>query len=146
MKINDVQEDIDLMKKHLSSLRKISGWTCEELGEMIGLSKQTISGLETNPTTKISKAQYIALRTIFEIKAKEDKNESLEAVIRLIFEDKDNYKKNESKINESIKMLAGAATAAVGVASLTPLMPLLGIPAIGISAGAFIASKIFKKK
>lgn len=147
----DSQEDINLMKKHLSSLRKIAGWTCEELGEMIGLSKQTISGLENNPSAKLSKAQYIALRTIFETEAKERNNISLQEILKLVFEDKENYKSNETDLENKIKMIAAASTAAVGVNSLAPFtISLLGLPAVtlgrAISVGAFIANKIITNK
>lgn len=136
-------EEQELMKKHLKSLRKIAGWTEDELGAIIGLSKQTINGFENNPNTPLSYVQYIALLAVFEQKAKNDKNESLQAILNLLFHEKDLYNKNKEEIDDTIVMLAGAAGAAVGVGKsigakallpiTTALMPFLG-PLGGITA------------
>ena len=137
-------EEQELMKKHLKSLRKIAGWTEDELGAIIGLSKQTINGFENNPKTPLSYVQYIALLAVFEQKAKDDKNESLEAILNLLFHEKDLYNKNKEEIDDTIVMLAGAAGAAIGVGksigakallpfTKTALMPFLG-PLGGIAA------------
>ena len=49
------------LQENLASIRKIAGWTAEDLGEMLGVSKQNISNLE-NDNTKLSQAQYVAIR------------------------------------------------------------------------------------
>ena len=49
------------LQENLASIRKIAGWTAENLGEMLGVSKQNISNIENN-NTKLSRAQYVAIR------------------------------------------------------------------------------------
>ena len=49
------------LQENLASIRKIAGWTAEDLGELLGVSKQNISNLE-NDNTKLSQAQYVAIR------------------------------------------------------------------------------------
>ena len=58
-------EDILRLQNNLQTIRKVAGWTTEELGERIGVTKQTISNLE-NKKTEMTKTQYIALRTILD--------------------------------------------------------------------------------
>ena len=61
---------ITSLQKYLPMLRKLYGWTMEQLGDRIGVTKQTISNLERgNP--KMTKLQYIAIRSVFELEANE---------------------------------------------------------------------------
>ena len=59
------QRKIDLLQQNLRSIRQIIGWTTERLGNEIGVTKQTISDLETikRPMTL---TQYLALRSVFD--------------------------------------------------------------------------------
>ena len=50
------KSSIGVMQKHLQVLRKISGWTAEDLGQRLGVTKQTISNLE-NRKVDMTKAQ-----------------------------------------------------------------------------------------
>lgn len=141
-------------------MRKIAGWTAEELGTIIGLSKQTIIGFENDPNIDLSYVQYIALLAVFEQKAKDDENESLEAILNLLFHEKDIYNEDKEEIDDIIAMLAGAAGAAVGVGksigakallpftqtALTPfLSPLGGIAAlIGGATASLVGSVVLK--
>lgn len=63
--MNKEQATIRRLQENLFILRKICGWTTQELGDRIGLTKQTISNLE-NGKSIMSKLQYIGLRTIFQ--------------------------------------------------------------------------------
>jgi transcriptional regulator with XRE-family HTH domain len=112
--IMDKKEQIDILQKHLSSIRKIAGWSLEELGEKIGVTKQTISNLENN-RTKMSLTQYIAIRSIldYEIKNNED-NEVLSKVIQILLDKNEEFSEEQKeKISESVEAIA--ATAASGI-------------------------------
>lgn len=50
---NNRAHQIHLVKENLQMIRKLAGWTIDDLGEKIGVSKQTISNLE-NANTKMS--------------------------------------------------------------------------------------------
>ena len=60
-----MMNDIERLQNNLAIIRKAGGWTLEEFGEFLGLSKQSISNLE-HKTVKMSKAQYIAIRAILD--------------------------------------------------------------------------------
>lgn len=57
--------EIERLQENLAVIRKAGGWSCEKFGEILGLSKQSICNLERK-TVRMSKAQYIAIRTILD--------------------------------------------------------------------------------
>ena len=80
---------INLLQDNLQIIRRLAGWTVEELGNKIGVTKQTISNLE-NKKTKMSFTQYIALRAVFECEIQENReNEILSEAIRLLIDMRD---------------------------------------------------------
>lgn len=59
------------LQDNLSTIRKLGGWTTQELGDKIGVTKQTISNLENKKST-MTKLQYIGLRSILDREANSD--------------------------------------------------------------------------
>ena len=59
------REPIEKLQKNLQAIRQAGGWTAEEFGNMIGVTKQTVRNLE-NHVTDMTKTQYIATRTVLE--------------------------------------------------------------------------------
>ena len=57
--------EIQRLQDNLSVIRRVAGWTTGELGDLLGVAKQTISNLE-NGNTQMTKIQYIALRTVID--------------------------------------------------------------------------------
>lgn len=49
----------------MRSLRYLASWSSSELGLRVGVSKQTVSNLETGKT-KMSLMQYLAIRTVLD--------------------------------------------------------------------------------
>lgn len=62
---NYSEKEISRLQDNLLTIRKAGGWSAEEFGEMIGVTKQTISNLE-NKKTPMSKTQYIAIRAVLD--------------------------------------------------------------------------------
>ena len=124
--------EIQKLQRNLSSLRKLAGWTAEDLGKKVGVTKQTVSNLE-NFRTSMSKLQYIALRTVLDYEAQ--RNQNLARALHLVLDDK-GATKEEHKANEE-KVIAVAAATAAGVSS-TALAALLG--AASIMLGAWLAA------
>ena len=50
-------------QKYLTLIRKVVGWSEEELGESIGVTRQTINNIEKERSS-LTKTQYIAIRAI----------------------------------------------------------------------------------
>ena len=136
MSTNNIIE-IDKLQHNLPSLRKLAGWTAEDLAKKVGVTKQTISNLETGRTS-MNKMQYIALRSILDYEART--NQNLAKALPLVLDDRE-ATKEEHKANEDIVKTVAAATSA-GVTS-TALNMLLG--AATITLGAWLAAIMSKE-
>ena len=82
-------KDKEKPQKNLSVIRKIAGWTSEDLGDLIGVTKQTISNLE-NGRSVMTKTQYIAIRAMidYEISSKSE-NVALAQVVNILLDSDD---------------------------------------------------------
>lgn len=146
---NKNTSQIICLQKNLSSIRKIAGWTAEQLGEKIGVTKQTISNLE-NEKTPMTLIQYIAIRAIIDYEIQENKkNEVLPKVVEILLDKEEEYSEDEYKqISQNVSTIA--STAAGGTAG-TPLLEvaklLLGVFVVnfdGIAKTSKWLSKIMK--
>ena len=64
--------DITKLQNNLLLIRNAGGWTAEVFGDMIGVTKQTISNLE-NKKTEMTKTQYIAIRAVLVVSEEDQK-------------------------------------------------------------------------
>ena len=58
-------EEIARMQENLLLIRRTVGWTAEEFGERIGVTRQTINNIESG-RSKLTKTQYIAMRSVLD--------------------------------------------------------------------------------
>lgn len=85
--MNCTESDIKRLQDNLQIIRRAGGWTAEEFGEMIGVTKQTISNLE-NSRTPMTKTQYIAIRTVLDYEIQNNpENAVLDTIITLLLDD-----------------------------------------------------------
>ena len=70
--------DITKLQNNLLLIRNAGGWTAEVFGDMIGVTKQTISNLE-NKKTEMTKTQYIAIRAVLDYEMEENPNREIRA-------------------------------------------------------------------
>jgi transcriptional regulator with XRE-family HTH domain len=138
------QKQIQLLQQNLCSIRKIAGWTAEQLGEKIGVTKQTISNLE-NSKTPMSLTQYIAIRSIldYEIESNKD-NTVLQPVITVLVDKGAELEEEDySEIKETVDTVAasasngktGAALAKIFTSLLTTPMGISTLATLGIMLG-----------
>lgn len=146
--------EIELLQNNLALIRKAGGWSAEEFGDMIGVTKQTISNLE-NKKTPMSKTQYIAIRSVLDFEIAERKDDAiLSSTVNLCLNSEglseDDIKKAQAFVEGAAKIgldkaaIAGGLVALIGaVAAETVLFPFAA-PALAGSA-VWIA-KILKGK
>ncbi len=152
---NQRTAQIICLQKNLSAIRKIAGWTAEQLGERIGVTKQTISNLE-NGKTPMTLTQYIAIRSVIDFEIQTNKeNTVLPQVVELLLNRYEEYSDEErEELFEKVKTVAatasgGVAGAALAAVSAGLLGGVLGAPFMvigGIAAGSAWLSKILKDK
>ncbi|MBE6815675.1 MAG: helix-turn-helix transcriptional regulator [Ruminococcaceae bacterium] len=140
--LNNRERQIKVLQQNLASIRKIAGWTTEELGEKIGVTKQTISNLENNKSP-MNFTQYIAIRAVLDCEIENRKNEDdiLANVVELLLDhsdelDEDSYK----KVTESISTVAAAAAGGVTGTTLAGLFTGLALPVAKVAGGALLGT------
>lgn len=116
------QNKISYLQDNLATLRKLAGWSAEDLGNILGVTRQTIVNLETKQTN-MTKIQYIAIATTLLYRAKSSKNKILYQMILVL--------SNEEK-QEKIQKLTKAIDTAYDSA--------------GRRVGSSVASKVAIKK
>lgn len=85
------------LQDNLQFIRKAGGWSAQEFGDMIGVTKQTISNLE-NKKTAMSKTQYIAIRAVLDYEmAKRPDDKVLSSTVNLALNSDDLSEEDRKK-------------------------------------------------
>lgn len=122
------------MQKNLKQIRQILNWTSLDLGKRIGVTKQTISNLETG-NSNLTKLHYIAIRTVvdFEIENIEstepDRAKRARLLVQLLFDpdqfkDIKHYNVDEQfdKIHEASQLIASSISISTALAVVGALL------------------------
>lgn len=144
--------EIERLQNNLLAIRKAGGWSAEEFGDMIGVTKQTISNLE-NKKTVMSKTQYIAIRAVLDYEmAEHPNNKALVSTVNLCL-NSEGLSENDAKTAQAF--VEGATkTGLDDSAIMTGLGVLVGLaatelilstPEISESVASWI-SKVIKGK
>jgi transcriptional regulator with XRE-family HTH domain len=121
-------------QKNLNTLRKIAGWSAEDLGRELDVTRQYISKIETGKS-KMSVIQYIAFRTVFELEIQTNNKTGpiiAEALKVLVDEP---IEENLSKSTAIETTTIGAATSSLGVTSAV-IGAVGAVSALGGALGA----------
>lgn len=110
-------EEIQRMQDNLLLIRRALGWTAEEFGEQIGVTRQTINNIESG-RNKLTKTQYIAMRSVIEAEMaiNLDETEMVRTLLDMQVDHPENYSEDErtsllGKANMvSPSILAGTAS------------------------------------
>lgn len=112
-------EEIIRMQKYLLLIRRTVGWTAEEFGEKIGVTRQTINNIESG-RNKLTKTQYIAMRSVLdaEMIQSPDETDMLKVLLDVLVDHPEKYgsKDREELLSKANLMapsiLAGATSRA----------------------------------
>lgn len=127
-------ELISRFQENLAALRKVARMTAQDLADEIGVSRQTINSLERGKT-KMSKVQYLALRSVFNFKASD--NQALAQVIKALVDDPvDDFADRWNRLGLDKKPVPTAVIGAtaitatlagsLGAGALAALAPVIG--------------------
>lgn len=153
--------DEEKLQKYLPLLRSAAGWTAEELGNKIGVTKQTISNLE-NQKTKMSKTQYLAIQMVISQKIATTPDDlTLANVMKLVMDTDEEQIINYDAVPHAIAavehldketftfagvsethspVLEGAVGSTVG--SLAGAIAMLGLEPVGAISAAVLGATI----
>lgn len=101
-------EEITRMQDNLLLIRRTVGWTAEEFGEKIGVTRQTINNIESG-RNKLTKTQYIAMRSVLDAEmaqAPED-TKMLKVLLDVLVDHPENYSsENRDELLSKANMMA----------------------------------------
>jgi hypothetical protein len=129
-----------ILQNNLKAIRLILNWTSSDLGNLIGVTKQTISNLE-NQNNRLTKLHYIALRTVidFEIEnlktTDQDRANRAELLLNF-FDESEKYAASENKsidleqISEVSSLIAASSTVKLAAKIMGPLAAIIGAPVV----------------
>lgn len=133
--------EISKLQDNLLVIRKVAGWTTTKLGDLIGVTKQTISNIE-NKKTVMTKTQYIAIRAILDYEiVKNPENVALAQVVNILLNTDDLSEDDQQKMETTMAYVSGAAAKGLSSAAIAAGMAGL-ITALGFAAGPMVATVI----
>ena len=153
--------DEEKLQKYLPLIRNAAGWTAEDLGTKIGLTKQTISNLE-NQKTRMSKTQYLAIQMVISQKIATTPDDlTLANVMKLVMDTDEEQTINYDAIPQAMAAVAhldsekftsirkkgrntSAVETAVGsaVGGIAGAMSMLGLGPVGAVHAAILGATI----
>lgn len=149
--------DVKIMRlqDNLMVIRKVAGWTVAELGELIGVTKQTISNLE-NKKTSMTKTQYIAIRAVLDAEMEASpENVALPQLISILIDSEEISEEDSDKVGMAVSYVTGAKATGKSDASiaagLTTLLTTLALtmpictPVVGAVAASVSKSEWLKE-
>ena len=85
-------EEIIRMQNNLLLIRRTVGWTAEDFGDKIGVTRQTINNIESG-RNKLTKTQYIAMRSVLDAEIIQSPNETemLKILLDVLVDNPENY-------------------------------------------------------
>ena len=103
--------EIERLQDNLLLIRRAAGWTAEEFGERIGVTRQTINNLEAK-RNKLNKTQYIAMRAVLdaEMVVSPEDTEILKCLLEVFI---DNPEKYDSRDREALLSKANMLTPSI---------------------------------
>ena len=152
-------DEIIRMQEHLLLIRRTVGWTAEEFGDRIGVTRQTINNIEFG-RNKLTKTQYIAMRSVLDAEMAQNPDDTtmLKLILDALVDHPENYAESErteilAKANlMAPAILAGTASretvskewvrsvgTAAGIAAA-----LSAIPLVGAMAGSMVSGWLLK--
>lgn len=145
--------DEEKLQKYLPLIRNAAGWTAEELGQKIGVTKQTISNIENNKT-KLSKTQYLAIQMVISQKiATTTDNLTLANIMKMVFEVDEEEQIDYSAVEMAKKLALGDMNSknirisdgvkrVVGMSGIAGAMNMIGLTPVGAVSAAVLGATI----
>ena len=131
------------LQKHLPIIRNLAGWTAEDLGNQIGVSRQTITNIEKSDSLSMTKTQYIAIRAVLDYEIEQSHNQTLEDTIAVLVDADDLTASQEKKVAETVENITSTKSRRVNDKLVLENMSAL-IAAIGVIGGLTISQGLKK--
>ena len=134
-------QEIKKLQDNLIYIRNAGGWTTEEFGNMLGVTKQTISNLE-NKKSIMSLTQYIAIRSVLDFKISvTPENELLRLTVEMLIDDSSQYSAElKERFRENVRLLTMARSKGTSDREININLKRIGIIAAGVAGAAAVGT------
>lgn len=140
---NITNEKMMRLQRFLPIIRNLAGWTAEDLGERIGVTRQTITNLEKSEGLALTKTQYIAIRAVLDYEIAETENTTLADTIKLLVDTDNLTDDQKEQIDEVIKRITEKKSRRVNDELVKKGM--IALTATLGTVGSIAASQVLKK-
>ena len=111
--------EISKLQNYLELIRLAGGWSRASFSELLGITKQTLINLEKK-TSKLSKLQYIGIRTILDYEVAENPDNKLLPYALEVLLNKDSPSEEEiQELKKAVAYVTGAKSAGLDTAAIT---------------------------
>ena len=139
--MNYTDEEISKLQRNLELIRHAGGWTAEEFGSLFGITKQSVRNLEKGPPPAMTKMQYIAIRTVLENEAANNKdNELLGQILNLVFKSDSMSEEEFSRAQNAVTYATGAQK--IGLSKAETVKGITQILGTALTSTALIAGTL----
>lgn len=118
-----------ILQDNLKSIREILNWTSADLGNLIGVTKQTISNLETK-NSKLTKLHYIAIRTVVDFEIEQLKSTDSDRAERAcmlleVLSKSEEENLDFDEISQASKLIVSSTSAMIAGTIISALIPFV---------------------
>ena len=118
-----------ILQDNLKSIREILNWTSADLGDLIGVTKQTISNLETK-NSKLTKLHYIAIRTVVDFEIEQLKSTDSDRAERAcmlleVLSKSEEENLDFDEISQASKLILSSTSAMIAGTIISALIPFV---------------------
>ena len=118
-----------ILQDNLKSIREILNWTSADLGNLIGVTKQTISNLETK-NSKLTKLHYIAIRTVVDFEIEQLKSTDSDRAERAcmlleVLSKSEEENLDFDEISQASKLIVSSTSAMIAGTIISTLIPFV---------------------
>ena len=138
---DDVAKKIYRLQKNLPIIRNLAGWTAEDLGQHIGVTRQTITNIEKSADLAMTKTQYIAIRAVLECEIAQSQNGPLADALAILVDADDMNEEQEKEVAETVETIEELKPRRVNDQTVLKKMVALSVAVIALGGLAVLAKK-----
>lgn len=107
--MNTDKQIVERLRRNLPTLRRVAGWSAEQLAKLLGVTRATVVTLE-NTENKMTIMQYLAIRALLDAEIRENDNKVLQATLFTLVDDES----ASEETRETVRLQTAEAAKRIG--------------------------------
>lgn len=135
---------IERLQSNLPLLRTSANWSVQDLSNKLDITRQTTNNLE-NRKTKMSRIQYLAIRSVLEYEIQESDNQILSKLLYYLVDHPDEIGETQKEfISQQAKLLSNASKNGLSNEEINntwiSALTMAGLVAVGVAASMVLGT------